>query len=331
MRANASPHHLAGLGLALLTAACLDAQAQAPRPADYPSRPVRLIVPFAPGGSTDVTARLVADGLRGALGQSVLVDNRPGATGTIGTLAAQQAAADGYTLLFTTGTNQIAAPLLMEKAPYDGARDFTPITILIRYLGVLLVSNALPVTTVEELIAYAKQRPGKLNYASSGVGSSNHLLTEMVKRRTGMDLVHIPYKGSAAAEQALAANEVQVFFDTLAGAQPWFRAAKVRVIASAGERSSLLPDVPSLVERGVLEGPSYYWMGLMAPPGLAPALVTRVHESATRAMTSPEMAQFAAKGGGEVALGTPAQFSAVLADEQRRLLDIIRANNIRAE
>jgi tripartite-type tricarboxylate transporter receptor subunit TctC len=317
----------------LACAAAPWARAQAPAATgDYPNRPIKLIVPFAPGGGTDVTARMVAERLRAELGQPIVIDNRPGATGTIGTAAALQAAPDGYTLLFTTSTNQVIAPLLMEKAPYDGAKDFTPITQLIRYLGVLLVSNSVPAKNMQELIAYAKQRPGKLNYGSAGIGSTNHLLGEMLKNRTGMDLVHVPYKGSAPASQALAADEIQVFFDTVPGAQTWMKQGKVKLIATASDkRSSLLPDTPSLVELGVFEGAADYWMGLMAPPNMPPALVARIHDAAAKMMASPEMARFAAQGGGEAAITTPAQFGALLQSEQKRWGEVIRKNNIRAE
>jgi tripartite-type tricarboxylate transporter receptor subunit TctC len=313
-------------------ASALAAPAFAQGPGDYPNRPIRLIVPFAPGGGTDVTARMVAERLRTELGQPIVVDNRPGATGTIGTAAALTAPADGYTLLFTTSTNQIIAPLLMEKPPYDGAKDFTPITAIIRYLGVLLVSNSVPASNMQELIAYAKQRPGKLNYGSAGIGSTNHLLGEMLKNRTGMDLVHVPYKGSAPASQALAADEIQVFFDTVPGAQNWLKLGKVKVIALATDRrSNLMPGVPTLVELGLWEGATDYWMGLMAPPNMPPALVARIHDAAARMMASPEMLQFAAKGGGESAIGTPAQFQSLLTGEHKRWGEVIRKNNIRAE
>ena len=300
--------------------------------ADYPNRPLRMIVPFAPSGGTDLTARLVADGLRVELGQSVVMENRPGATGTIGTALAMQAPPDGYTLLFTTSTNQVIAPLLMAKPPYDGARDFTPITLLIRYVGVLLASNSVPGTTMAELIAYAKQRPGKLNYASSGVGSANHLLGEYLKNRTGMDLLHVPYKGSAAGVQALAVDEVQVFFDTIPSSQGWIKQGKVKLLAIASHpRTSLLPGIPTLVEMGIFESSSNYWMGLMAPPNLPLPLVTRIHAAAAKMMASPEINAFAAKGGGETAVGTPAEFTALIMSEQKRAAEVIRRNNIRAE
>ncbi len=311
----------------------LPAFAQAPASTDvYPSRPIKLIVPFAPGGGTDVTARMVAERLRAELGQAVVVENRPGATGTIGTAAVLTAPADGYTLLFTTSTNQVIAPLLMEKPPYDGAKAFTPITQIIRYLGVLLVSNSVPANTIQELIAYAKQRPGKLNYASAGIGSTNHLLGEMLKNRTGMELVHVPYKGSAPASQALAADEVQVFFDTVPGAQNWMKQGKVKVIALATDkRTNLMPGTPTLMESGVWEGATDYWMGLMAPPNMPPALVIKIRDAVERMMASPEMVQFANKGGGEVTVGTPAQFQELLTAEQKRWGEVIRKNNIRAE
>ncbi|MBP6895559.1 MAG: tripartite tricarboxylate transporter substrate binding protein [Pseudacidovorax sp.] len=298
----------------------------------YPDRPIKLIVPFAPGGATDITARMVADRLRIELGQPVVMDNRPGATGTIGTQAAMRSPADGYTLMFTTSTNQVIAPLLLEKPPYDGARDFAPITLLIHYLGVLMVSTSVPGRTLADFMAYAKQRPGKLNYASSGVGSTNHLLGELFKSRTGLDLVHVPYKGSAAAVQALAADEVQMYFDTVPNAQIWMKQGKVKVLAlSSDARSSLMPGVPTLVELGVLDAGADYWMGLMAPLGTPAPIIARVREAAAKGMASAEMQQFAANGGGEISTGTPEQLAKLLVDEQRRWGEVIRRNNIRAE
>ena len=332
MNCNPSLTRRATLAAFVAGASMLAAPAFAQGTGDYPNRPIKLIVPFAPGGGTDVTARMVAERLRNELGQPVVVDNRPGATGTIGTAAALTAPADGYTLLFTTSTNQVIAPLLMEKAPYDGAKDFTPITQVIRYLGVLLVSSSVPANNIQELVAYAKQRPGKLNYGSAGIGSTNHLLGEMLKNKTGMELVHVPYKGSAPASQALAADEIQVFFDTVPGAQNWLKLGKVKVIALATDkRSNLMPGVPTLVEQGIFDGPTDYWMGLMAPPGMPPALVAKINDAAAKMMASPEMVQFAAKGGGESAVGTPAQFQSLLSGEQKRWGDVIRKNNIRAE
>jgi tripartite-type tricarboxylate transporter receptor subunit TctC len=316
----------------VLAAAAVLAWQPAIGQADYPKAPIKLLVPFAPGGGTDLTARMLAERLRNELGQPVIVENRPGATGTLGTAAAMRTPADGYTLLFTTSTNQIIAPLMMDKPPYDGARDFTPLSLLVRYGGVLLSSTSFPGKTLSEFVAYAKQRPGKLNYGSAGIGSTNHLLGEMLKGRTGMDLVHVPYKGSAPGVQALASDEVQLFFDTIPSAQNWLRQGKVKVLATTGDkRSAMMPDVPTLVELGVFEGAADYWMGLMAPPGLSPALVARLHEAVAKTMASPELAQFVANGGGEAAVGTPEQFARLLQDEQRRWGEVIKRNGIRAE
>jgi len=316
---------LAGMAIAVFAASAL---AQS----DYPNRPIRLLVPFAPGGGTDLTARMVAERLRLELGQAVVVDNRPGAAGTLGSVAAMRAAPDGYTILFTTSTNQIIAPLLMETAPYDGARDFAPVSLLIRYGGVLLVSTSFPGRTFQEFVAYARQRPGKLNYASSGIGSTNHLLGEMLKNRTGMELVHVPYKGSAPAVQALASDEVQVFFDTIPSAQNWLKQGRVKVLATTGEtRTSLMPEAPTLVELGVFDGSTDYWMGLAMPPGTPSPIVGKVREAVSRMMASPEMMDFAAKGGGEGAAGSSEQFGKLLLEEQRRWGELIRKNHIRAE
>lgn len=298
---------------------------------NYPSRPIKMLVPFAPGGGADLAARMLAEGLRLELGQPVVVDNRPGAAGTIGTGAATTAAPDGYTVLFSTTTNQICAPLLMDKPPYDGVKSFTPISLILRYTGAVLVSNSVPGTTFAEFVAYARQRPGKLNFGSSGMGSNNHLLGELLKSTLGVDIVHVPYKGSAAAVQALANDEVQIFVDSVPSAINWLQQGKVRAIALTSRgRSNMLPGIPTLMELGVVSSPADYWVGLFAPPRLPSDLVHRLRIATDKVLASAEMLRFAASGAAEVGTESVEQFKQFLADEQLRWGDVIRKNKLRA-
>lgn len=300
--------------------------------AAYPNKPIHLFVPFAPGGSTDVTARIFAQELQKTSGQPVIVENRGGAAGTIGTLAGMQAPADGYSLIFSTSTNQVIAPLLMAKPPYDGARDFTPVTPIVRFVGLLLVNGSLPVKTVPELIAYAKARPGKLNYASAGIGSTNHLLGELFKMRTGVDILHVPYKGSSGGTIALASDEVQVTFDTIPGARAFLKQGKVRALATVGDhRSSLMPELPTLVELKIFDGAADYWMGVVAPPKTPAPIVARIHQAIAQVASSTAFREHASSSGGEIALSTPSDFSLMLKSEAARWGEVIRANHIQAE
>lgn len=300
--------------------------------AAYPARAIKLVVPFPPGGLTDLGSRVFADRLAAELGQPVVVDNRAGAAGTMGTTFAMQSPADGYTLLFSIPSSQIIAPMLQSMPGYDGVKDFTPIGQLARFAGVLVVSSAVPVKNVKELVAYVKERPGRLNYGSSGIGSNNHLLGELLKMRTGMHLVHIPYKGGAGAMQALANNEIQVFFDALATAQAWEKSGRVKILAVASaKRSPLVPSVPTLIEEKVFDAPADFWLGLAGPKGLPTEIVSRLNSAVAKAAAHPDMRKFLANSGGDVEAGSPEAFRALWAAEQRRWGDVIRANHIQAE
>lgn len=317
------------LGAAALIVACPALAGAAP---DYPSRPIRLVVPVPPGGIADQVARALGERLRAELGQSIVVDNRPGAAGTLGTAQLLHAPADGYTLLVSLPSAQITAPLLMDKPPFDGAKDFTAIGRFARFTAVLLINESVPVTGFAPFVAYVRQRPGKLNYGSTGIGSSPHLVSELVKMRTGMDLVHVPYKGGAPALQALVANEVQVLFGELSTALPWIRSGRVKALAvMSDKRSALLPEVPTLTEAGVADAPAGAWLGLAGPPGLPVTVVKRLNQALVNAMQHPDLMQFLAKGGGEPAPSSPEELQTLWVADRRRWAAVVQAHHIRAE
>jgi len=318
--------------LALAAMAALPTVAVGQGAEAYPSRPLRLVVPVPPGGPADLAARAIAERLREELGQPVVVDNRAGAGGTLGTAHVRQAPADGYTLLLSLPSAQITAPLLLEKPPYDGVSDFTAIGQFIRTTAVLLVNKSVPVQDFQGLVSYAKSRPGRLNYGSTGIGTNPHLVMELVKMRTGMHIVHIPYRGGAAMLQAVVNNEVQVLFGEVATAMPWIQAGRLTPLGVVStKRSPALPDVPSLVENKVLDAPADFWMGLAGPPRMPVAIVRQLNQALARAVEHPPMKQFFAKTATEAATSSPESFESLWRSEQRRWAEVIRARQIRAE
>lgn len=298
----------------------------------FPSRPIRLVVPVPPGGPADLAARAIAERLRVELGQPVVVDNRAGAAGTLGTGQVLQAAPDGYTLLLSLPSAQITAPLLLGKAPYDGAKDFTAIGQFARFTAVLLVNKSVPVRDFKGLVSYVKQQPGRLNYGSTGIGSNPQLVAELFKLRTGSHIVHIPYKGGAAMLQALLNDEVQVLFGEMTTALPWIQSGRLTPLAIvSNKRSPLLPDVPTLMEEKVIDAPADFWMGLAGPPHIPADMVQQLNLALAKSVEHPDMKQFFAKTGAEPASGSPEAFQSLWQSEQRRWAAVIRANNIRAE
>src|SRR5438132_3397497 len=247
----------------------------------YPARPVRLIVPFAPGGSTDIFARLIADRLGAPLGQAVVVENRAGAAGNIGAEAVARAAPDGYTLLMATTGVMAINNALYRNMTYDAAKEFDPVVFVASITNVLIVPPELPAQSVAELIALARREPGKLSFASSGAGSSTHMSAELFKSLSGTDILHIPYKGSGQALPDLMSGRVSMMFENMPGAVSHIRAGKVRALAVTGlRRSSTLPEIPTVAESGVAGYESLSWSGSAAPagpPGSALELRNRQH------------------------------------------------------
>ncbi len=268
---------------------------------DYPARPVRVVVGFPAGGGTDVFARVVAQGMSGALGQQFIVDNKPGAGGMLASQSMLQIAADGYTLLVGSTSTQVIAPLLYSKRPYNTA-DFTPVAH-IASVGIVLVAHPnAPFNNVAEMVAYAKARPGQLNYASGGNGVTNHLAMELLKARSGSFLVHIPYRGSAPALTDVMSGQVPVMFDSIAASGPQIRAGKVKALGIAGlARVDALPGVATISESGAAIGLKDFdtagWVAMYGPTGLPPAIVARLQSGIAQVLAAPEVAQrFTAAG-----------------------------------
>ena len=286
-----------------LFAATLLATGVALAQSGFPSKPIRMVVGFPPGGGTDILARVLAHRLSGVLGQPVIVDNRPGAGGVISGQVVMAAAADGYTLLLGSTSTQVVAPLLYDKPPF-GASDFTPIAHVASVDIVLVANPAAPFKDFRSFIQYAKANPGKLNYGSAGNGVTNHLTMELVKARAGVNLVHVPYRGSAPALQDVVAGRLSVMFDSVASSLPQIRAARVRALALAKTApSDLLPGVPTISEAGrefKLDGfDASGWVALYGPRGLPAAVLKKLEAATAQALKSPEIAtQFALQGAG---------------------------------
>jgi tripartite-type tricarboxylate transporter receptor subunit TctC len=296
--------------------------------ADYPVRPVRVIVPLAPGGGTDISARLVTQRLTEALGQTFLVDNRPGAGTTLGVELAARAVPDGYTLLVTSPEFTVN-PSLLAKVPYEPARDFAPIAQFTRGQYFLSVRPTVAASSVKELIALAKSQAGKLNYGSSGNGSANHLAGEMFKQVAGVDLVHVPYKGSGPSVAALLAGEIQVLFSSTTAVLPHVRAGRVRALAVTGaQRSPIAPEVPTVVESGLPQFVVTGWYGMLAPKATPEAVVARLNAEVNRQL--PELKTRFAELGSEIVGGTPTQFAEFLREDQAKWARVIKASGARA-
>ncbi len=256
----------------------------------YPTKPVKLIVPYAPGGSGDTLARFVAQRLSEMWSQQIVIDNRPGANGILGTELAAKAAPDGYTLYFGTDSQVSINPSLYASLPYDWKRDFAPISLLATMTQVLLVPASLPVHSVQDLIALARQRPGTLNYASIGVGSTPHLEAELFKSLTGVNIVHVPYKTAPQTMTSLLTGEAQLLFTSESTAAPHIKAGKVRAIASVGrKRTNASPEVPTLVESGLPDYEMGSWFALLAPTGTPEAIIRKVNADVVKVLESKEL------------------------------------------
>src|SRR4029077_19655289 len=296
---------------AVLLAAAFSASAFAQ---SFPSRPVRMVVPFAAGGAVDTVARALGQKLGEAWKQPVLVDNRPGAGGNIAADAVAKAPADGYTLLITTQGFAIS-PSLYRKLPFDATRDFVPVTQLTSSFLVLVCSPQLPAQSIRELITLAKSKPGAINYGSTGSGAPPHLLGELLKSNAGVDLLHVPYKGDAPLTQALLAGEVQVAFMPLAGVLPHIRSGRLRALGVSGKRRSAeMPDVPTFAEAGL---PFEFtgWLGIFAPAGVPRELASRLPRKLARAIVAQDLLERWPAGGYEPVGNTPEEFAARLSSD----------------
>jgi len=289
---------------------------QAAAQADYPSHPVRIIVPSPPAGGTDIVARVLASHYSKALGQQFYVENKPGAGNMIGIEAAARAAPDGYTLLMVAST-LVLNSVLYKQVPYDPVRDFAPITLAATAPNILVVDPKLPINSLADLIAAAKAKPGALSYGTPGIGTSPHLCMELLKSMAGIDLTHVPYRGTAAAVTDVMGGQIAVAFATALTAKPLVDAGRLRALAVSGPRRvEALPDVPPVAQAGVPGYEAMQWYGLLAPAGTAAPIIERLHREAIAALRSREMKERLAPDGAEPLGTTPAQFAAFIGRER---------------
>jgi hypothetical protein len=298
----------------------------------YPNRPIRIIVPFPPGGPTDNYARLIASKMQEEFKQPVIVENRAGGTGAPGTLAVMNAPADGYTLLFTSNSAHLIGPLLRNPIPYDAVRDFTPLSMAIKYPMYLLVNPSLPVKNLPEFIQYAKARSNQLNYSSVGIGSGGHLACELFNIAAGTNIVHVPYKGAAPAQAALIGGETQMFCDSVGNSQGMVNAGRMRGLSLfADKRSSAAPEVPTMAENGLQGLAAYIWLGMLAPPSLPADIQNKLSTTLIKIMAMPDVLNYAQKGGNDIVASTPVQFAQSMREEKDIWQKVIREKNIKAE
>ena len=298
----------------------------------YPGKPIRMIIPFPPGGATDILGRVLAQKLGNQLGQSVVVENRPGAGGAIGSEMTAKAAPDGYTIQMATVSTHSIGPALNPKTPYNVKRDFAPVIHLADSTNVLIVSPSLPVNNLKELIAYAKANPGKLNFSSSGNGTIVHMTGEMFKMETGTFIVHIPYKGTALAIPDLIAGQISLMFDNMASALPHVKSGKVKTLAVTQlKRSTLLPEVPTMDEAGLKGFESNTYFGVFAPAGTPAAIVQRLNAEINKALQAADFRERLAANGAEAVGGTPEQFARVIERETAKYAAVIKRAGIKPE
>lgn len=299
---------------------------------DYPEKTIRIIVPYSPGGTADMLARTMGQKMAESLGQQVIIDNRPGAGGNIGADLAAKAAPDGYTMLMGTVATHAINPNLYPKMPYDAAKDFAPIVLVATLPNLLVVNPSVPARNVKELIALAKAKPGELAFASAGNGTSQHLSGELFKKMTGVDMTHVPYKGSAPAVTDLVGGQVQLMFDNIPSSLPQVRAGKLRALAVTGpRRSPVLPDLPTVSEAGLTGFSMTSWFALFAPAGTPAKILLRLNKAAGRAIASKELRQQWMAQGIEPAGGTSEQLDAFRRIEAPKWEKIVRDSGARVE
>ena len=316
-----------GLALALAYALTSSAHGQ-----DYPHKPIRLIVPFPAGGATDILARVMGQKLGDSFRQQVVVDNRPGAGGTIGSRLAADSPADGYTLIMGTTSTHAIGPSLYSKRPYDPLKDFTAITEVVTSPNVLLVSAVLPVNTVKELIALAKSKPGQLNFGSSGIGTQFHLSGELLKLLAGINIVHVPYKGTALAYPDLFSGQIAILFDVPPVALPHIKSGRIRALGVSGNRrAEVLPDVPTIIEAGVSGYDADLWYGLWGPAKLPRDKVKLLHGEVVNLLQNTDIKRRFADMGADPVGSTPEAFTAFIKTEIAKWKKVVAASGARAD
>ena len=316
----------------LVALAMLSFAAAAPCTAqEYPSHPIKMIVPFGAGGPTDIFTRLLAEELRKALKEPFVMENRPGAGTIIGTEAAAKSPPDGYTLLMISATQTTTETLVPNKS-YKLLRDFVPVASLLNSELVMVVHPSVPVNTVEEFIALAKSKPGALNYASSGVGSNYHMAGELFKNLTGTDILHVPYKGSSGARNDIISGQIEMMFDSVPSMAPMIQAGRVKALATTGKmRSAILPDIPTLSEAGVPGYEATIWIGVMAPAGTPQSIVTLLNTEINKILARADVVEAWRKQGATAMSMTPEQFGGYVQSEIDKWARVIKANGIKPE
>ncbi|OGA48613.1 MAG: LacI family transcriptional regulator [Betaproteobacteria bacterium RIFCSPLOWO2_12_FULL_62_58] len=298
----------------------------------YPNKPVRMMVPFPAGGGSDTMGRIVGTRLSERLGQQIVVENRPGAAGSIGADIVARAPADGYTILLGSTSELVQYPNVNPKIPYDPVRDFAPISLVGTIPLVLVVHPSLPVKNVKDLVALAKARPGEINFGSAGQGATTHLAVELFILLTGVKMTHVPYKGSPQAVADLVSGDVQLGIPTMPAALPFIRSGRVKVLAvSSAKRASNLPDIPSLDEAGVKGYDATLWTGMLAPAGTPKEIINRLHAEIAKVLALKEVNDALDKQGAEAQGSTPEQFAAFIKTEHAKWAKVVKTAGVRIE
>lgn len=324
----------AGRGVAaLLALAATTLLAAAPARAEYPERPIRLIVPYVAGGAADITARVVAQKMSIDLGVALVVENKPGANGMIGTDMVVKAAPDGYTLLLDASGPLVVNPSLYKSTPYDPLKDLAPISQLTSYQYVLVVPAKSPIHSVDDLVREAKAHPGQVSYGSAGIGSGGHLAGELLGVMTGTKLTHAPYKGNAQALTDVLSGQLTFTFDTVVTSVPHIRGGRLRGYAVSGpRRAGVLPDLPTMEELGYKDFNVTQFQGLLAPAGTDPRIIARLHDAAVKAVKMPDVVhKLETEGGNDIVAGTPEAFAQTLRDDLERFRKLIQQAGVTAQ
>jgi tripartite-type tricarboxylate transporter receptor subunit TctC len=300
---------------------------------DYPAKPIRMVTPWPPGGGTDIVTRLVSAKLGEAWGQQVVVENRAGATGTIGTDLVAKSAPDGYTLIIGTNATHVLAVSLLPSLPYDQQKDLTPVTRIAAVPHIIAVNPSVNARTLGELIALAKASPGRIAFGSAGNGSTPHLAGELFKSIAGVDLQHVPYKGTGQSLQDTLGGQVQVSFDTMPSVLPHIKSGKLRALAIAGpKRVSALPDVPTVAEAGAPGAEGMTWYGMFGPAGLPPEIVRKLHAEVVKIVALPDVkARLDALGSDETASASPEEFAAMVRADIAKYAKVIKAAGLKLD
>jgi tripartite-type tricarboxylate transporter receptor subunit TctC len=324
-------HRLLLLGLTGLCLLAGEAKQNAHAQANYPQRPVRIVVPSSPGGGTDILARVLADHFAKTTGGQFFVENRPGAGQSIGIEAVARSPPDGYTLLMAASTLALN-PVMFKNIRYDPVRDFAPISQVASLPNVLLVHPSLPVATLKDLIALAKQKPGELTYASAGVGTSPHMGVELLKHMAGIDLVHVPFRGTGPAVTEVLGGHIPIVLSNTLTAKSLIESGKLRALAVTGaKRAQGLPDIPTVAEAGVPNYEALQWYGLLAPAGTPPEIVARLHAQTAQALKLQDVKERLASDGAEPVGSTPSDFARFIKDELEKWTNVARTANIKPE